>query len=269
MYNIATALTNQAKKIRHTQWHTHSRTYWSIIYRFLFLNFISIFQVYFYFYFSTLFLFSFWNFLKKKFSFIFLLKFLFYSQSLFLFLNFIFIFQLYFHFLFLFSNFIFIFHKLKYVIYRIVLSYITAYTISHTISYITSYMASYLISIMLNSKIIVLPIRENRENISNTPMHIHTHAHTHANALHYYIDARSEYCMQGWAWTLVLIAIKINQKKGGEGEAQLPSKCKKNHFLKEMVLPKVKENDSNDTLVLDDDAHKVNLRARSYLFCMS
>ena len=100
-------------------------------------------------------------------------------------------------------------------------------------------------------------------------MHIHTNAHTHGHALHFYIDARSEYCMQGWAWTLVLIEIKIDQKKGGEGEAQLPRKCKKNHFPKEMVLLKVEENDSNDTLVHDDDAHKVNLRTRSYFFCMS
>ena len=31
---------------------------------------------------------------------------------------------------------------------------------------------------------------------------------------------------------------------------------------------KKEESDSNDTLVLDDDAHKVNLHIHSYFFCM-
>ena len=33
-------------------------------------------------------------------------------------------------------------------------------------------------------------------------------------------------------------------------------------------LAEVEENDSNDTLDDDDDAHKVNLHTRSYFFCI-
>ena len=52
------------------------------------------------------------------------------------------------------------------------------------------------------------------------------------------------------------MSIKI--KKGGE--AQVPRKCKKSFSER--------EKDSNDTLVLDDDAHKVNLYTCSSFFCM-
>ena len=61
------------------------------------------------------------------------------------------------------------------------------------------------------------------------------------------------------------MAIKINQKKGGE--VKVPRKCKK-IFSKRNGLAEVKENDSNDTLVLDNDAHRVNLHSCSYFFCM-
>ena len=39
-------------------------------------------------------------------------------------------------------------------------------------------------------------------------------------------------------------------------------------FSERNGLTEVEENDSNDTLVLDDNAHKVNLHTRSYFFCM-
>ena len=54
-------------------------------------------------------------------------------------------------------------------------------------------------------------------------------------------------------------------KKGGE--AQVPIKCKKS-FSERNGLTEVEENDSNDTLVPDDNAHKVNLHTRGYFFCM-
>ena len=43
------------------------------------------------------------------------------------------------------------------------------------------------------------------------------------------------------------LAIKINQKKGGE--AQVPRKCEKIFFFKRNGRAEVKENNSNDTLV--------------------
>ena len=33
-------------------------------------------------------------------------------------------------------------------------------------------------------------------------------------------------------------------------------------------LTEVEENDSNGTIVLDDNAHKVNLHTRDYFFCI-
>ena len=54
-------------------------------------------------------------------------------------------------------------------------------------------------------------------------------------------------------------------KKGGE--AQEPIKCKKS-FSERNGLPEVEENDFNDTFVLDNNAHKVNLHTRGYFFCM-
>ena len=47
----------------------------------------------------------------------------------------------------------------------------------------------------------------------------------------------------------------------------MPRNCKK-IFSKRNGLAEVKENDSNDTLVLDNDAHEVNLHSCSYFFCM-
>ena len=61
------------------------------------------------------------------------------------------------------------------------------------------------------------------------------------------------------------MAIKINQKK------EVKFKCQENVkkiFSKRNGLAEVKENDSNDTLVLDNDAHRVNLHSCSYFFCM-
>ena len=62
----------------------------------------------------------------------------------------------------------------------------------------------------------------------------------------------------------VVMAIKINQKKG---EAQVPGKCKE-LFSQRNGHAEVEENDSNDTLVHDVDAHKVNLHTCSYFFCI-
>ena len=39
-------------------------------------------------------------------------------------------------------------------------------------------------------------------------------------------------------------------------------------FSERNGLTEAEENDSNDTLVVDDNAHKVNLHTRSYFFCM-
>ena len=47
----------------------------------------------------------------------------------------------------------------------------------------------------------------------------------------------------------------------------MPRNCKK-IFSKRNGLAEVKENDSNDTLVLDNDAHEVNLHSCNYFFCM-
>ena len=71
--------------------------------------------------------------------------------------------------------------------------------------------------------------------------------------------------MHGWAWTIVLMAIKIDVKK--EVNLKQPLKCKES-FSERNGLTEVKENDSNDTLVPDDNAHKVNLHTRGYFFCM-
>ena len=57
-----------------------------------------------------------------------------------------------------------------------------------------------------------------------------------------------------------------NQCKIG-GEAQVPIKYKKS-FSEKNGLTEVEENDSNDTLVLDDKAHKVNLHTCGHFFCM-
>ena len=54
------------------------------------------------------------------------------------------------------------------------------------------------------------------------------------------------------------MAIKINQKK------EVKFKCQENVkkiFSKRNGLAEVKENDSNDTLVLENDGHKVNLHS--------
>ena len=64
--------------------------------------------------------------------------------------------------------------------------------------------------------------------------------------------------MKGWAQTIVWMAIKINQKK------EVKFKCQENVkkiFSKRNGLAEVTENDSNDTLVLDNDAHRVNLHS--------
>ena len=48
-------------------------------------------------------------------------------------------------------------------------------------------------------------------------------------------------------------------------------KCQQNEkitFSERNGLAEVEENDSNDTLVLYDDAHKVNLHTHSYFICM-
>ena len=48
-------------------------------------------------------------------------------------------------------------------------------------------------------------------------------------------------------------------------------KCQENVkkiFSKRNGLAEVTENDSYDTLVLDNDAHRVNLHSCSYFFCM-
>ena len=50
-----------------------------------------------------------------------------------------------------------------------------------------------------------------------------------------YRYARIEYCMQGWAWTIVLMAMKINQNKEVKLKRQ-ENEEEKNLFLKEMVL---------------------------------
>ena len=57
-----------------------------------------------------------------------------------------------------------------------------------------------------------------------------------------------------------------NQWKKG-GEAQVPGKCKE-WFSQRNGHAGVEENDSKDTLVLYDDAHKVNLHTHSYFICM-
>ena len=48
-------------------------------------------------------------------------------------------------------------------------------------------------------------------------------------------------------------------------------KCQQNEkitFSERNGLAEVEENDYNDTFVVDDKAHKVNLHTRSYFFCM-
>ena len=47
----------------------------------------------------------------------------------------------------------------------------------------------------------------------------------------------------------------------------MPIKYKKS-FSEKNGLTEVEENDSNDALVLDDKAHKVNLHTRGHFFCM-
>ena len=61
------------------------------------------------------------------------------------------------------------------------------------------------------------------------------------------------------------MAIKIDVKK--EVNLKQPLKCKES-FSERNGLTEVKENDSHDTLVLDNDAHRVNLHSCSYFFCM-
>ena len=63
----------------------------------------------------------------------------------------------------------------------------------------------------------------------------------------------STVCVRIWAWTLVLMAMENAKEKT---------------FSERNGLDEVEENDSNDTLVFDDNAHKVNLHTRSYFFCM-
>ena len=48
-------------------------------------------------------------------------------------------------------------------------------------------------------------------------------------------------------------------------------KCQQNEkitFSERNGLAEVEENDYNDTFVVDDKAHKVNLHTCSYFFCM-
>ena len=59
------------------------------------------------------------------------------------------------------------------------------------------------------------------------------------------------------------LAIKINQKKGGE--AQVPRKYEKIFFFKEIVVLGLKR---IIPMILLYDANKVNLHSCSYIFCM-
>ena len=147
------------------------------------------------------------------------------------------------------------------------MSYIISYYISHTISYIMSYMVSYFISIMLNSKSSsYLYWNPEKKLVTHPCTYKRTYTCTRSRLL-YRCQERVLYaglgmdfsfdCNQNWS-----------EKKEGKGKLNCQENAKENHFLKEMVLLKVEENDSNDTLVLDDDAHKVNLRTRCYFFCM-
>ena len=66
---------------------------------------------------------------------------------------------------------------------------------------------------------------------------------------------------EGREWTLVFIVKKIEVKL----------KCQENSkksFSKRNGVVEVEENDFNDTLVHDVDAHKVNLHTCSSFFCM-
>ena len=46
--------------------------------------------------------------------------------------------------------------------------------------------------------------------------------------------------MEGWAWTLVLIAIKIDKKKGGGGEADMRIVAGTAGMPAEPLLPKLR-----------------------------
>ena len=67
--------------------------------------------------------------------------------------------------------------------------------------------------------------------------------------------------MQGWVWTSVLNRSKRRWCSSAK-------KMQKEAFFQRKGRAEVEGNDSNDTLVLDDDAHKVNLHTRSYFFCI-
>ena len=57
--------------------------------------------------------------------------------------------------------------------------------------------------------------------------------------------------MRIWAWTLVLMAMENAKEKT---------------FSERNGLDEVEENDSNDTLVFDDNAHKVVVGSHNYFF---